>query len=64
MDDNGSESSVEVLRGQYSIDTAYEESREGLSQLSHLTPVNGEIKTTKMASVGIDFCFRSIVFFV
>ena len=40
--DDGSESSVEILRGQYSIDTAYEESREeGLSQLSHLTPITG-----------------------
>ena len=33
---------MEVLRAQYSIDSAYEESREGLSQLSHLTPVNGK----------------------
>ena len=33
---------MEVLRGQYSIDTAYEESREGISQLSHLTPIYGK----------------------
>ena len=42
--DDGSESSVEILRTQYSIDTAYEESREGISQLSHLTPSNGKSK--------------------
>ena len=39
---DGSEASVEVLRAQYSIDSAYGESREGLSQLSHLTPVKGK----------------------
>ena len=33
---------MEVVRAQYSINSAYEESREGLSQLSHLTPVNGK----------------------
>lgn len=43
--DDGSESSVEILRAQHSIDTAYEESREGLSQLTHLTPVNGKSRT-------------------
>lgn len=42
--DDGSESSVEILRTQYSIDNAYEESREGISQLSHLTPSNGKSK--------------------
>jgi len=45
--EDGSESSVEILRGQYSISTAsYEESREG--GLSQLTPVNGK--------VGVDVC--------
>ncbi|XP_065920546.1 uncharacterized protein [Dysidea avara] len=39
--EDGSESSVEILRGQYSISTAsYEESREG--GLSQLTPVNDQ----------------------
>lgn len=42
MDDDGSEASVEILRAQNSIDTAYEESREDLSHLSHLTPINGD----------------------
>ena len=39
---DGSEVLVKVLRAQYPIDFAYEESRESLSQLSHLTPVNGQ----------------------
>ena len=42
--DDGSEASIEILRAQHSIDTAYEESREGISQLSHLTPSNGKDK--------------------
>lgn len=50
VDHDGSESSVEILRSQYSIDTAYEESREGLSQLSHLTPTTDQSSLFSMPS--------------